>query len=89
MKLQKIEIDFPVPVNLPPGFEQVLSSVVGLVCRQYEKKNPERVMWAAGHGSKPTYIPLTEEDEKERGMEFDDNIYYIEVAERQKYKNEK
>jgi len=86
-KIKAIEINFPVGVNVPDGFYELLSSTVGLVCKQYEKENPDRVMWAAGHGSKPTYIPMTQKEEQHRGMEFNDHIYEIEVAEREDIHN--
>jgi len=83
LKIQKIEIDFPVPVELPDGFEQTLSSLVGMVCKAYQKENPTRTMWAAGHGFKPTFIPMTRKEEEERGPEFDGTIYHIEVCEQE------
>jgi len=42
-KLHAIKINFPCLVNLPEGFEQVLDSLLGMVCQQYEKENPEQV----------------------------------------------
>lgn len=83
MKVQKIEIDFPVPVELPDGFEQTLSSLIGMVCKAYQKVNPTRTMWTAGHGFKPTYIPVTRKEEEKRGMEFDETVYHIEVCEQE------
>ena len=86
--IKKIEIDFPVPVELSDGFQQSLDELLTTVCKKYEADNPKRVMWPFGHGSKPTHIPLTQEDEKKRGCEFDDSVYYIEVAEREGHENE-
>ena len=53
MKIQKIEIEFPLPVELPPGFTSALSEFINLVCEKYEAEHPTRVMWPAGHGAKP------------------------------------
>ena len=75
-KIEKIEINFPVEIELPDGFEQALSSLIGMVCKQYERKNPTRVMWTAGHGSKPI------RDEAHEPT-FDDSVYVITVAERE------
>lgn len=75
-KIQKIEITFPVEVELPDGFEQALSALVGIACEKYQKENPTRVMWTAGHGSKPIWDEPNEPD-------FDDSVYVIEVAERE------
>lgn len=88
MKVQRIEIDFPCMVELPEGFEQTLSSLVGMVCKAYEKENPTRVMWPSGHGFKPTYIPMTRAEEEERGMEFDETVYHIGVCEREAHEKE-
>jgi len=82
MKVQKIEIEFPFLVELPPGFEQVLGTLVNLVCKKYEAENPDRVMWPAGHGSKPIWREPEEPD-------FDDDIYHISVAEREAHKKER
>lgn len=81
-KVNRIEIVFPMVVELPPGFTQLLSGVVDLVCKKYEEENPDRVMWPAGHGSKPIWKEPEE-------PEFDDNIFQISVAERENYKFKK
>jgi len=75
-KIQRIEIDFPTAVSLPDGFEKTLDALIGMVCEQYERENPARVMWPAGCGSKP----LWREPEE---PEYDDTVYFIEVAERE------
>jgi hypothetical protein len=51
--IKTIEITFPVPVELPLGFEHTLSCLVSMVCELYQQNHPDRVMWAAGHGSRP------------------------------------
>jgi len=75
-KIVKIEIDFPAPVEFPEGWERVLDELVYMICKQYEKDNTDRVMWPAGHGSKPLWDEPNE-------PEFDDSIYHIDVAERE------
>ena len=75
-KIQKIEITFPTEIELPDGFEQALSALVGIACEKYQKENPTRVMWTAGHGSKPMWNEPNE-------PEFDDSVYVIDVAERE------
>ena len=54
-KIQQIEIVFPCPVTIPDGWEQILDALIDMVCKQYEKENPDRVMWPAGHGCKPIW----------------------------------
>lgn len=75
-KISSIEINFPVEVEMPDGFDQALSALVGIICKEYQKQNPTRIMWTAGHGSKPIWNEPKEPD-------FDDSIYAIDVAERE------
>lgn len=51
--IKEIRITFPAPVDFPDGFENVLSTLISMVCEKYERDNPERVMWPAGQGFKP------------------------------------
>jgi hypothetical protein len=81
MKIHKIEIDFPVEVELPPGFTRALSVIVNLVCERYKEQHPGRTMWPAGHGAKPLWREPEEPD-------FDDSILHFMVAERKKYPKE-
>lgn len=81
--MRKIEIDFPCDVEFPPGFERILDALVDMVCKKYESKNPTRIMWPSECGFKPIYIPLTKDEERDRGPEFDESIYHIGVCERE------
>lgn len=83
--ISKIEVQFHVPVDLPKGWEQRLDILVKEVCTKYTDKYPGRVMWPSERGSKITYMPMTVEEEKHKGMEFDDSVFYIGVSEREKY----
>lgn len=44
MKIQSIEIEFPIEVELPEGFQQELNKLLDTVCKLYEKQNPTKVM---------------------------------------------
>ena len=81
MKVSKIEIEFPVPVEFPPGFIHVLTDLVDMVCEKYEAENPTRVMWPAGIGDKPIW------NEPEEPT-FDSSILHIEVCEREAHPKE-
>lgn len=94
MKTRMIEISFPVDVDFPPGFEQALDALVGMVCKAYEAANPTRVMWPAGTGSKvhwsaadSAFLGVKPEAGAPESGEpsFDDSVYAISVAEREDY----
>lgn len=82
-KIRAIEITFPTGVTFPDGFEQALSSLVDMVCKQYEREHPTEVMWPAGYGSKMLSNPLAMSDDEP--LEFDDSVYSISVSAREDY----
>ena len=83
--IRSIEITFPAPVDLRDDEMQSLVDLAGILCRRYERLHPGRVMWPFGVGCKPTFIPMTREQEKERGIEFDEDVFHIECSEREDY----
>jgi hypothetical protein len=79
----RIEITFPVPVELTNDDQRVIDAITAEICRRYERCHPGRVMWPAGVGSKITYMPMTKaEEDAGRHMEFDNKVFAIDVAER-------
>ena len=84
-----IQVLFPVPVALPDRWQQRLDQLVGEVCAAYEAAHPDRIMWPAGVGQRITYMPMTREEEQERGLEFDETTFAIDVAERERYEGER
>lgn len=80
-----IEIVFAEPVELTREDEKQLVDLADRICRRYQEAHPARVMWPFGIGFKPTYIPMTPEEEACRGMEFDEGTFQIECAEREDY----
>lgn len=94
MKINRIEISFPVGIEFPAGFDQALDALVNMVCKAYEAQNPTRVMWPAGAGSKPKFSvadsiflgKAPDADAPDAGEPtFDDSVYEISVAEREDY----
>lgn len=77
-KIRTIEISFDAEVNLPDGFHRALDGLVGMVCAQYQKENPSRVMWPAGGGCKPLSGFFGGD-----GPMFDETVYIVECAERE------
>lgn len=78
-KVRSIVVNFPKGVDLPPGFERVLQSLVGMVCDAYEKANPYRVMWPAGMGGQPNERAIHSDDFENM---FDMSVFHIGVSER-------
>lgn len=67
-----VEISFAAGVEITDADMQEFVALADKICRRYEANHPARTMWPCGIGFKPTYIPMTAEEEKTRGMEFDD-----------------
>jgi hypothetical protein len=82
--IRRIEVNFPVPVELSDADQKALHDLLSRICQRYEADHPDRVMWVFGWGSKPTYIPMTAEEERTRGIEFDDDTLFAEISEREK-----
>lgn len=85
IKITSICIEFPEPVDLPDDVVQSLVEIAGRICDAYEANHPGRVMWPAGIGQMPTFIPKTREEEQERGMEFDESVFSVSCCERADY----
>ena len=85
MAFTAIEVSFPVPVELSQDAQRDLVMLVSRVCNEWQAQHPGRVMWPFGIGCKPTFIPLTAEQEAERGIEFDEGTFQIECSERADY----
>lgn len=79
--MHKILITFPVDVEFTSAQLQQLDQAVGNICSTYEQQNPGRIMWPFGHGALMTKNPffLVENEP----MEYDEDCYHIEVAERE------
>lgn len=86
--IRAIEISFPVPVTMTVEHERMLTQLTGYICDEWCRAHFGRVMWPAGQGSKILYMPQTREDEKTRGMEFDDEVFAIDCCERERYSSE-
>jgi hypothetical protein len=78
-KRRKIEIDFPVEVEITENDCQLISAVIANICER-ESQKKECLLWLFEQGSKVTYIPLTIEEEKEHQIEYDDDVEYFGVS---------
>lgn len=83
--LSAIEVNFDTPVDLERVTQRALMSIINAICTNYTTQHPGRVMWPFGVGFKPTYMPMTQEKEQERGMEFDTSVFHIQCSEREDY----
>lgn len=77
--IQKIEIDFPVPVNLSQDAINLLSCVVSLVC--HDNCPAGFAMWPGEQGFEMLSYPLTKEEEDAgKPVIFDESVYHIGVS---------
>lgn len=93
--ISKIEVSFARPVELTQNEMQEIHAIVGEAARRTE--TPEFVHWAAGTGSKPNwsktdcaifgYQPTADSPESGEPT-FDDSVYFIETATRERYDTE-
>lgn len=82
-----IEISFGAPVHISQDQHMRLLDVISDICRSYELRHPDRVMWTAGMGDKiEGNIFWLDDDEP---IPFNDRIYAIECAERERYETDR
>lgn len=73
-KIKQIQIRFPMPIELPDGFDLVLDTLLNIVCAKYERENLNKSMFIFTKN-----IKLMSHRSKE--AEFDNLVYYIDIAE--------
>jgi hypothetical protein len=76
-RVVRIEIAFPIAVEMTEDDMRMLDNFANEICERYERANPGRVMWPAGHGSK-----MLSDDEP---IPFDHSVYAVDCAEREDY----
>lgn len=77
----RIEVDFPVAVEIADARVQAIDRILGSICRDYEAAHPGRVMWPFGLGAKMLVNPLMLSDDEP--IPFDDTVLHFEIAERE------
>lgn len=80
--ITRVEINFPEPVQLPPGFDHIITAVVGAICADWEINHPGYVMWPAGIGAKAIWNKLEEPT-------FNRDVYCIDCVAREESDGEK
>ncbi|KKL70420.1 hypothetical protein LCGC14_2105100 [marine sediment metagenome] len=81
-KRRQIEISFPVEVELSREDMIDLDKIALRICKRNTPTG--YVMWPSGAGSRITYMPMTLEEEKHRGTEWDDSVYSIDCSIKEK-----
>lgn len=87
MKTSAIEITFAAPVNLSAEYQQRLVELIDEICNEYERDNPDRVMWPAGVGQKMLTNPFMVDDD--HPMQFDETTFSVECFERELFEGER
>ena len=95
MKVSKIEVAFAIPVDLTDSEMHRIHDIVDDAARRTE--TPEIVHWAAGTGCKPNWshtdcialgMKPTPNSPLSGEPTWDDSVYYIETASRERYAND-
>lgn len=86
-RIHKLEISFPVEVEVENQDLILLARAAKRICARYEGSNPTRVMWPFGQGAKMLANPLMLSDDEP--IPFDDSVYNIEVAERERHPSDR
>lgn len=81
----RINITFAMPVEISKAAHQTLHDALDMICADYERANPDRIMWAAGEGGQPP--PGWYFDEPQG--DWDMSILNIEVSERERYETDR
>lgn len=76
-----IKVAFPFEVEMPKAAHRALHDAIEIMCAEYERTHPDRVMWAAGEGGTP---PPGFFFDAPKG-DWDMSVLNIEVAERERY----
>lgn len=79
MKIQRIEVQFSIPVEMTNEEQQKLVQFIGNITRRSE--TPNIVHWPAGIGSKPLWREPQEPN-------WDDLVFFIDCCARERYENE-
>lgn len=82
-KFRRIEIDFPLDVEIDSDIQQAIDDALSEVCRRYKRNNPGRTMWVFGVGCKMLSNPFMVDDE--HPLEFDEGVLHFEISERENY----
>lgn len=82
MAISLIEVIFPEPVELSAEHQHRLVSLIGEITESYEAAHPDRVMWPAGIGGRPSGLWSDEPD-------FDMSVFQIDCCERERFEGEK
>lgn len=77
-----IEVIFGAPVTLSAEHQHRLVSLIGEICDAYEDEHPDRTMWPAGIGDRPTGICTD-------APSFDSSVFQIDCCERERFEDEK
>ena len=89
VRVQRIEIEFAIPVYLPQGAMRELDGLLSSVVRMKMNQLEGHAHWVSGYGSKPLwsqadarFLGKTPADDAPASGEplFDDTVYHIETS---------
>lgn len=89
VRVQRIEIEFAIPVYIPQGALRELDGLLSSVIRMKQNQLEGHAHWISGYGSKPLwsqadarFLGKTPADDAPASGEpsFDDSVYHIETS---------
>jgi len=98
LPVQSIEIQFAIPVFIPPGAVRELHDLVSAIVKLKTNQLKEYVHWVSGYGSKPcwsrmdaAFLGVEADADAPMGGEpiFDDSVFHIETCCRKKHESER
>jgi hypothetical protein len=78
--ISRIEVGFPVPVEISGNWYKEFDKLLGEICSHYEATHPREVMWVFGMGSRMISNPMIDGP-----LKFDDSVYSVEIACRERF----
>jgi hypothetical protein len=87
--VQRIEIEFAIPVYIPTGALRELDDLLSSVVRMKQNQLEGHAHWVSGHGSKPLwsqadarFLGKTPDDDAPASGEpsFDHSVYHVETT---------
>ncbi len=98
LRVERIEINFAIPVFIPSGALQELDALLSAIVKLKANQLAGHVHWVSGYGSKPNWsqadarflgLPADPDAPATGEPTFDDTVYHVETTCREQHPSEK